>query len=185
LIEFIGLGTGVAQGGLGKVQFAVQTQYCIDKIDGLESVLCVGACGGLNDGLMIGDVVVGTETVEHDIRKHSKPLIPRFSSDKTILKQFMKLAEKKRGFTIHFGPIASGDEDIMAESRKHELIKQTDALAVAWEGAGAARACRFSNVPFAEVRGICDFADQNTGHDFHENLELVMSHLAKITIDWI
>jgi adenosylhomocysteine nucleosidase len=185
LDEFVETGTGVTLGGLGKVQFAVQTQYCINRIDELKRVLCVGASGGLKNGLNFGDVVVATETVEHDIRKHSRPMMPRFSSDESILKQFLTLAEKKRDFTIHFGPVASGDEDIMTESRKHELRTQTGAIAVAWEGAGAARACLFSNLPFAEIRGICDLADQNARDDFYVHLELVMSNLAKVTMDWI
>ena len=102
-----------------------------------------------------------------------------------ILKQFKTLAKNERDFTIHFGPVASGDEDIMSESRKKELVNQTGAIAVAWEGAGGARACRFNNIPFTEVRGICDSADHNAEKDFFSNLELVMSHLAEVTIDWI
>lgn len=185
LNEFVEMGTGVTLGGLGKAQFAVQTQYCINRIDGLKRVFCVGASGGLEKGLSIGDVVIATETVEHDIRKHSKLLMPRFSSDEAILKQFMALAERKRDFTIHFGPVASGDEDIMTEAHKDELRDKTGAIAVAWEGAGAARACRFSNLAFLEIRGICDVADHNAEKDFFVNLELVMSHLAEVTIDWI
>ena len=185
LNEFIEIGTGVTLGGLGKAQFAVQTQYCINRIDGLKRILCLGASGGLINGLNLGDVIVATETVEHDIKKHSRPLMPRFSSDEAILKRFMTLTESKRDFRIHFGPVASGDEDIMTEVRKDELRKQTGAIAVAWEGAGAARACQFSNMPFAEVRGICDLADHNAGTDFFVNLELVMSHLAEVTIGWI
>lgn len=185
LAGFLGAGTAVVQGGLGKTQFGVQTQYCIDKIEGLEKVLCVGASGGLKEGLILGDVVVGTETIEHDIRKHGRSMMPRFSSDEAILKQFRVLAEKQREFKIHFGPLASGDEDIMTEARKHELREQTGAISVAWEGAGAARACRFSNLPFVEVRGICDLADKNAEKDFFVNLDLVMSHLAEVTIDWV
>lgn len=185
LNEFTELGTGVTLGGFGKVQFAVQTQYCIDRLNGLKRVLCVGASGGLKNVLNIGDVVIATETVEHDVRKHGRSMVPKFLSDESILKQFKTLAERKRDFTIHFGPIASGDEDIMSELRKNELIDQTGAIAVAWEGAGAARACRFNDLPFTEVRGICDSADQNAEKEFFTNLELVMSHLAEVTIDWL
>lgn len=183
LNEFVELGTGVSLGGFGKTQFAVQTQYCIDRLNGLKRVLCVGASGGLKNVLNFGDVVIATETVEHDFKKHGLSTVPRFASDESLLKQFKMLAGKKRDFTIHFGPTASGDEDIMSESRKNELVDLTDAIAVAWEGAGAARACRFSDLPFVEVRGICDSADHEAEKDFFTNLEWVMSHLAEVTID--
>ena len=60
---FVELHTGMALGGFGKTQFAVQTQYCIDRMDGLKRVLCVGASGGLISILNLGDVVIGTETL--------------------------------------------------------------------------------------------------------------------------
>jgi adenosylhomocysteine nucleosidase len=72
----------------------------------------------------------------------------------------------------------------MSDLRKNELRAKTGAIAVAWEGAGAARACTFSNLPFAEIRGITDSANQNTRNDFFKNLRLVMSNLAIVTIDW-
>jgi nucleoside phosphorylase len=55
--------------------------------------------------------------------------------------------------------IASGDEDIVTIERAAELHTQTGAVAVAWEGAGVARACLFSQIPYLEIRGITDTAD--------------------------
>ena len=45
LHDFEEIRTGIALGGLGKTQFAVQTQFCINKINGLKQVLCIGAAG--------------------------------------------------------------------------------------------------------------------------------------------
>jgi nucleoside phosphorylase len=63
-----GLGLTLACGGLGKVQFGVQTQYLLDMCSDWDLVLCAGAVGALVDWLAVGDVLVATETVEHDIR---------------------------------------------------------------------------------------------------------------------
>ena len=184
VIEFAQIETAVALGGLGKVQFGVQTQYLIDKLEDLKAVLCVGASGALTVDLSPGDVVVATETVEHDIRKFSRPLIPRFASNGKLLAQFKSLSEKRRGFKLYFGVIASGDEDIMSGNRRKELRETTGALAVAWEGAGGARACHFSDIPFIEVRGIADFANHGAQDDFYKNLEGVMGNLGELLIDW-
>lgn len=69
----------VAPGGHGKTQFAVQAQYLIGEFPSTELVICAGAAGSLSSQLSVGDVVVGTETVEHDYRQlfASRPL-PRF-----------------------------------------------------------------------------------------------------------
>ena len=129
VIEFPQINTGVALGGLGKVQFGVQTQYLIHQEDVPNAVLCVGAAGALSEELSLGDIVIATETVEHDIKnKVGRPLIPRFRSNEIIVNEFEKMAEKKRSFKLHFGAVASGDEDIMDDSRKKELRSRTGAF---------------------------------------------------------
>jgi adenosylhomocysteine nucleosidase len=173
----------VASGGLGKTQFGVQTQYLIDRIKDLDSVLCVGASGCLTSNYMVGDVVVGTKTVEHDIQKHSGQMMPEFSSDALLIDIFQSLATRNRSYSVHFGPIASGDEDITSTKRKVELRERTGADVVAWEGAGGARACHFSEVPFAEIRGITDSADHQAEDDFFKHLEAVMGNLAELVVD--
>src|SRR6516165_9494310 len=50
----------VAPGGHGKTQFAVQTQYLIDRFPSVKLVICAGAAGSLSPELSIGDVVIGT-----------------------------------------------------------------------------------------------------------------------------
>ncbi len=88
------------------------------------------------------------------------------------------------GFRVHFGPIASGDEDIVDVARGQELRETTGAVAVAWEGAGGARACLFSGTPFVEIRGVTDNANHTAPADFETNLELAMDNLAALIIAW-
>ncbi len=56
---------------------------------------------------------------------------------------------------------------------------------MAWEGSGAARACRFSGVPFVELRGITDCADKGAPQDFDVNLEHCMANLAALLHGWL
>src|SRR5713226_5521153 len=68
----------LAEGGLGKVQFAVRAQHLIDCARDWGVVICAGAAGALDDRLSVGDVVIGTETIEYDIRnRFGEPLLPR------------------------------------------------------------------------------------------------------------
>jgi adenosylhomocysteine nucleosidase len=55
---------------------------------------------------------------------------------------------------------------------------------VAWEGAGGARACKFSQVPFVEIRGVTDKADHSAPSDFESNLALAMNNIAALIIAW-
>ena len=83
--------------------------------------------------------------------------------------------------------MASGDEDVENLDRRTAIRQLTSALAVAWEGAGGARACQFSQVPFVEIRGISDGADSDAASDFRANLKQVMRNIATLIIeigDW-
>ena len=78
----------VAQGGLGKAQFGVQTQHLIDNLDNIGVVVCAGTCGRLDDTLSVGDVVIGTHTVEHDFNRGMaliKLPLPTFEGDAGLI----------------------------------------------------------------------------------------------------
>jgi adenosylhomocysteine nucleosidase len=151
-----------------------------------DVVICAGAAGALVDRLAVGDVVVATETVEHDIHNHfGPPRLPRFSGAATMIKSLRRVRLLRNAFTVHFGPIASGDEDIVTVERQDALRRRTGALAVAWEGAGGARACQFSAVPFVEMRGVTDVANSRAAADFRANLQTAMGNVATLIITWL
>jgi adenosylhomocysteine nucleosidase len=180
------LGLTAVPGGLGKVQFAIQMQHVLDVSRTWDVVICAGAAGALVDRLAVGDVVVATETVEHDIHNHfGPPRLPRFSGAATMIKSLRRVRLLRNAFTVHFGPIASGDEDIVTVERQDALRRRTGALAVAWEGAGGARACQFSAVPFVEMRGVTDVANSRAAADFRANLQTAMGNVATLIITWL
>src|SRR6201982_3117260 len=137
----------MALGGHGKTQFAVQAQYLIGQFPSVELVICAGAAGSLAPGLCVGDLVVGTETVEHDYRLlfATRPL-PRFPGHGPSIDALRRLAHGISGFHIAFDVIAGGDEDVVTSERAQAIRDQTGAACVAWEGSGAARAARFNGI---------------------------------------
>jgi adenosylhomocysteine nucleosidase len=176
----------LACGGTGKAQFAVQTQHVLDASPDCELVICAGGAGALADGLSIGDVVVGTATVEHDYNnKFNDRPMPTFESSPSAIAQLRRLSLPCASFNVHFGIVASGDEDVVAIERRMALRRYTNALAVAWEGAGGARACKFTGVPFVEIRGITDIADDSAPSDFESNLAVAIENVAALVTAWI
>ena len=186
VVKIPDLGITLSHGGLGKAQFAVQTQHLLDAYSGWSLVICLGTAGALIRGLSVGDIVVATETMEHDIyNKCGKPLLPKFSGAETILSELQSLTSEYNTFQVHFAPVASGDEDVMDSDRRKAIHKLTGAIAAAWEGAGGARACQFSNIPFVEIRGVTDFADNDAVSDFETNMESVMGNMVVLIISWL
>jgi adenosylhomocysteine nucleosidase len=118
----------VAPGGHGKTQFAVQAQYLIGRFPSTELVICAGAAGNLSSQLSVGDVVVGTETVEHDYRLlfTSRPL-PRFPGHGPSIDALRHSAHGVSGFQVAFDVIASGDEDVVTSERAKAIRDQLSA----------------------------------------------------------
>src|SRR5215468_4928043 len=176
----------IAPGGHGKTQLAVQAQYLIDRLPSVELVICAGAAGSLAPDLAVGDVVVGTETVEHDYRQlfATRPL-PRFPGHGPSIDALRRLMQAVGGFHVSFDVIASGDEDVVTSERAQAIRDQTGAACVAWEGSGAARAALFNGIGSLEIRAVTDAADKEAPHRFDANLPIAMANLASLLRLWL
>jgi adenosylhomocysteine nucleosidase len=186
VVQLPDLGITLAVGGAGKAQFAVHTQHLLGTSAGWELVICAGAAGALVDSLAIGDVVVATATLEHDYnnRFNARPL-PHFDGAEAVIADLKRVAPSVKPFNVLFGPVASGDEDVIDDARRGVVRQLTGGLAVAWEGAGGARACAFNGVPFIEIRGVTDAANHAAASDFRTNLELAMHNVAALVAAWV
>ena len=184
LREYAAAGVFLAEGGFGKVQFGVTTQHLLDHLPGVSLVVCAGVAGGLTESVRVGDVVVGTATVEHDFYSGIlRGVPPHFDGSGEHLAGLAATVEEAGGpFRVHFGPIASGDEGVSSRVRRDEIHARTEALAVAFEGAGGARAALFSGIPYLEVRGISDMAEGDVLRELVANLPDAMANVAEVVI---
>lgn len=185
VFEFRDLSFLVAQGGHGKTQFGIQAQYLLSQLPKVELLVYAGAAGALSTSLSLGDIVAATETVEHDynLKFVSRPP-PRFTSPPQVIDTLRRLPKTGLGFGLHFGAIASGDEDIVTAARNRELAQSTGCIAVAWEGAGGARASQFNQKSYLELRGITDTANRHAAADFETHLAIAMANLAQVIVQW-
>lgn len=183
--HFPALHATLARGGHGKTQFGIQTQHLLDHVN-FDRVVCVGAAGALASQVQVGDLIIATATVEHDYNlKFVKRPNPRFAGDADSLAEIQALSFEDADFTIHFGIMAGGDEDVIEVSRGTELRELHSALGVAWEGVGGARAAAFSGVPYLEVRGATDTANHEAPVVFDDNLKIVMKNIAQLLVAWL
>jgi adenosylhomocysteine nucleosidase len=102
-----------------------------------------------------------------------------------LLNQLQQTTQLSRfPFAVHFGPIASGDEDIVDPLRANVLRSETEAICVAWEGSGGARTAAFNGIGFAEIRCITDGADPGAAASFRENCTRALPNAAKLLVSW-
>lgn len=183
--RFPALQMTLARGGHGKTQFGIQTQYLLDHAQ-FDLVICAGAAGAIASEVYVGDIIVATSTIEHDFNnKFSRRPKPQFQGDLKSIEQLQRLNLADAEFNVHFGIMAGGDEDVIEIQRGTELRELHNALAVAWEGVGGARAAAFSSIPYLEIRGATDTANHEAPMVFYDNLKIVMKNMAYLLIRWL
>jgi adenosylhomocysteine nucleosidase len=167
--------------GIGKVAAATTTAVLLDAFD-VRALLFTGVAGGLGDGVRVGDIVVATTLLQHDM--NAEPLFPRWEVPLTGRARFdadaawsARLAQAGRtlaatnthavGATIHEGLVVSGDRFVATHAESDQLrALLPDALAVEMEGAAVAQVCHDFARPFGVVRTISDRADDAAHGDF-------------------
>jgi len=167
--------------GIGKVAAATTTAVLLDVFDA-AALLFTGVAGGLAKSVRVGDIVVATTLLQHDM--NAEPLFPRWEVPLTGRARFdadaawsARLAQASRALAstnthavdaaIHQGLVVSGDRFVATHAESDELrALLPDALAVEMEGAAVAQVCHDFARPFGVVRTISDRADDAAHGDF-------------------
>jgi adenosylhomocysteine nucleosidase len=165
--------------GIGKTAVATTTTLLVQHF-GVQSVVLIGAAGRVSEELSIGDVVVATHLVHHDL--DASPLFPRYhvptlgtarlaadesvSSLAYIAAQRFIAAEPGNTSKVVKGLVLSGDQFMDATQIRDLRRRFPDALAVEMEGAAVAQVCLESGTPCAVVRSISDDGNADTFERF-------------------
>jgi len=197
----------VAQCGLGKVSAATTTTTLIDSFR-VDAVVLVGLAGAAADEVRIGDIVVASQLVQHDLiearpffEQFSVPLhaVTRIEADERLRDAAVHASEKflQGGLSreietdalgvfgikspkVVVGLVASSDRFVsgLDESNRIRAILP-DVKCVEMEGGAVAQVCQEHGVPFAVIRAISDLADHSAEVDFTAFIRLVGRHYVR------
>jgi adenosylhomocysteine nucleosidase len=171
---------------IGKVAAATTSVALIERF-AVSAIVFTGVAGGVGERVQVGDVVVGTGFLQHDM--DASPLFPRYQiplTGQTVLAADAALARALvfasvvglqglqnagRSPLVHQGLIASGDRFVNGLEETQCIVDALRShghavLAVEMEGAAVAQVCHDYRLPFAAVRTISDRADDTAHVDF-------------------
>lgn len=165
----------VVKSGIGKVNAAVCTQILVDEFQ-VDAVINTGIAGSLNAKIDIGDIVISTDVVHHDMDAvnfgYEPGQIPQmdvfsFAADETLAKLAEEAClEVNPEISVFHGRIVSGDQFVADKAVKERIVNLFHGYCTEMEGASIAQAAYLNEVPFVILRAISDKADDSASEDY-------------------
>lgn len=180
----------VVKCSVGKVNAAACTQILIDRFD-VDRIINTGVAGSLDADIDIGDIVVSTDAVQHDMDVtplgYARGEIPYsgqsvFPADEGMRKSAAE-AVKAVAPEIHVfeGRVCSGDQFIASHEQKESIISDFGGLCCEMEGASIAQVCCLNETPFVIIRAISDKADDSEEMSYVEFEQAAAERCAAVT----
>lgn len=200
--------------GFGKVNAALAATLIIEHFKP-EGVIFTGAAGALNPDLNLGDIVIGTQTTQHDfgmlsdkspgsptgfahwrtrnpVTNEKNPLfftagdrLLRAAREAGRLVKLEKVAPELEEPKVIEGVIATGDLFVSEKSKNYELGKHLDADAVEMEGAAVAQVSWQFGVPCLIVRSISDTASGSSLVDYYKFVKIAARNSSSLVAETI
>ena len=163
--------------GIGKVNVATATTLLFEHYD-IDCVINTGSAGGLHEKANIGDVVISSGTLYHDVdvtgfnyAYGQVPGMPAvYESNESMIQKVESILDKV-GKTYWLGMIGTGDSFINRPDQM-EMIKKNcpSVIAIEMEAAAVAQVCHHYEKPFIIVRALSDIAGKESHVSFNEFL---------------
>ncbi|MCM1538437.1 MAG: 5'-methylthioadenosine/adenosylhomocysteine nucleosidase [bacterium] len=179
----------VVKCGIGKVNAGICVQILHDLFS-VTHVINTGVAGSLRAEINIGDIVVSTDAVQHDMdvtalgyQVGQIPQIPvlSFTADTALADTAMNVCrEVNTDIQVFEGRVVSGDQFISSKEKKEFLIQTFDGSCTEMEGAAIAQAAYLNNLPFVIIRAISDKADDSAEMDYPTFEHGAALHSAKL-----
>jgi adenosylhomocysteine nucleosidase len=197
----------VVQSRIGKVAAALTAASLVRDHD-VDAIVFTGIAGAMHDRLAIGDVVVATDLLQHDLAgppamfaRGEIPLlgVVELPTDPELTAAAVaaagdflsdglesivtsdQLAELGIGRpVVHTGQVATGDEFIEGDLKEIVRRRAPNAVCVDMEGAAVAQVCHeLGGVPLCVIRAISDLASGTASVDFPRFLDQLASYYSE------
>lgn len=182
--------TVVVRSGVGKVNAALCVQILADRF-AVDAIVNTGIAGSLRAEIDIGDMVLSTDAVQHDVEAtafgYPEGQIPQmqvfsFEADADLrVKAKACCRQVNPEISVHEGRVLTGDQFISDKNKKNWLVETFSGSCTEMEGAAIAQAAYLNGIPFLIVRAISDKADDSASVDYPEFERLAIIHSVNLT----
>lgn len=188
-----GVDVVLLKSGIGKVNAAMSTAILLEKFKP-TAVINTGSAGGYSPDLQVGDVVISSEVVHHDVDVTAfgyaygqvPQLPPTFVADDKLIMVAEEAAKDITGMAVAKGLIATGDS-FMSDPARVEFVrgKFEDLQAVEMEAAAISQVAYQFSVPFVVIRALSDIAGKESNVSFEAFLETAAKNSSQLVINMV
>ena len=179
----------IVRSGIGKVNAGICTQILADLFH-VNQVINTGIAGSLDARIDIGDIVLSTDAVQHDMDAtgfgYEYGIIPRmetscFQSDERLMALAKECCERVNpDISVFTGRVVSGDQFISDKAKKDWISEHFQGFCTEMEGAAIAQAAYLNQIPFLIIRAISDKADNSAQMDYAEFERKAIIHSVRL-----
>jgi adenosylhomocysteine nucleosidase len=179
----------VVKSGIGKVNMAACTQILASTYQ-VDALINTGVAGGLYGPINIGDIVLSSDTLQHDMDAtgfgYDLGVIPQmeqsvFYGDQLLIEKAKEACEEVNPeISVYVGRVVSGDQFISSDEKKKFLIEQFNGYCAEMEGAAMAQVAHLNQIPFVIIRAISDKADHSATMNYNEFEEQAIIHTVRL-----
>ena len=173
--KFHGKEIVIVRSGIGKVNAGICTQILVDLFK-VSAIINTGIAGSLKNEINIGDIVISTDALQHDVDAtnfgYELGFIPQmkalsFNADEKLISLAEDCCrEVLTDINTFKGRIVSGDQFIADKSKKDFIASTFAGFCTEMEGAAIAQAAYLNDIPFVIIRAISDKADDSAHMDY-------------------
>ena len=162
----------------------------LSMIYDIEQIFNLGTAGGVKEGLKVGDIVIASEVMYHDVDvvAFGYPLgqVPGFPLTFKCDERFLNKSLVFDDFKVYEGTISSGDSFITKKNIDNYPIKTIGSYAVEMEAAAVGQCAYQLGIPFVVIRSISDITTANDNEkESTFNIEACSDHCAKVLLKLI
>lgn len=178
--------------GIGKVNAAMATTIMHERFSP-SAVINTGSAGGFSEALEVGDIVISTQVVHHDVDVTSfdyeygqVPGMPAmYLADESLIEK-ATVALKDLAVPCSVGIIATGDS-FMDDPERVRFVSEKfpTLLAAEMEAASVAQVCYQYDKPFVIIRALSDIAGKESTVSFDAFLTTAAKNAAELIMAMI
>lgn len=184
----------LVRSGIGKVN-AAAAAVILAEVYKVRAIINTGIAGSLNKDIDIGDIVLSTDAMEHDMNVqglgYDRGIVPDqeesvYKADDELRSVAKQACENVcKDVKVFEGRVISGDQFISDKSVKDDLVSTFGGMCTEMEGAAIAHAAWLYKVPYLVIRSISDKADDSAEMDYPSFQKIAIQNSVKLITEML